>query len=291
MAGDRRNTAAIHGQRLGTDYSLHNAFLTILLTATAVTCSLQSRAETVFLVQGFAAFADEWRTRGVANELERGGWSDGGQLEIRRGAVQLNARNSSRAERRFYTLELPTQAALDTQAARLARYAAFHERNHINETLYLVGHSAGGVVARYFMVKHPALDVAALITIASPHRGTELADAGARLSNSPFGVIAELLDVAPLARSGHLLEDLRTERPGTLLYWLNHQEHPQARYISVIREHDGLGRIAVPVRSQDLNRVYALHGRVDTIRSRGPHALSARDGQLLIELLTHLGKA
>jgi pimeloyl-ACP methyl ester carboxylesterase len=42
--------------------------------------------------------------------------------------------------------------------------------------IVLVGHSAGGVIARLFAENHPDAGVTKLITVASPHAGTELAN-------------------------------------------------------------------------------------------------------------------
>ena len=80
------------------------------------------------------------------------------------------------------------------------------------------------------------------------------------------------------------------ERPGTFLYWLNHQPHPPARYISIVRSSDlsWVGDLVVPEWSQDLNRVYALRGRALTIPTSGGHGLEAEDGRRLMRILKHL---
>lgn len=265
--------------------------LKLMVALAAFTLATTGRAETVLLVQGFAAPASDWRSSGVARELALGGWSDAGELTLTDHAVAARAATGAPTYRRFYTLDLPTRQVLRKQLSVLERYVAFTERRHPNESLTLVGHSAGGVLARLFMVEHPEVRVAALITVASPHLGTELAEAGALISDNPIVGLAALLGADPLGRTGGLLKDLVPQRPGTFLYWLNHQEHPPSRYIGVIREQQGLAELAVPLRSQNLNSVYALRGRVTTLRSRGRHGLTRADGKLLLSILDRLGSA
>ena len=79
------------------------------------------------------------------------------------------------------------------------------------------------------------------------------------------------------------------EQPGSLLFWLNHQEHPSSRYISIVREDDGLlnfGDLVVPPWSQDMNQVAALRGKASKIVTPGGHGLTKRDGELLLQILT-----
>ena len=59
-----------------------------------------------------------------------------------------------------------------------------------HESLLLVGHSAGGVLGRLYMVTHPDKPVGVLITIASPHLGTESAEIGVMAGDSPLGWLA-----------------------------------------------------------------------------------------------------
>jgi pimeloyl-ACP methyl ester carboxylesterase len=157
-----------------------------------------------------------------------------------------------------------------------------------HESLILVGHSAGGVLGRLYMVQHPDIPIGALITFASPHLGTESAEVGAMAGDSPLAWIAPLIGGSTLNRSQGLYYDLIRERPGSLLFWLNHQEHPVSLYISVVREDNGmltLGELVVPSWSQDMNQVGALRGRARKIVTPGGHGLSRKDGELLLEIL------
>jgi hypothetical protein len=105
---------------------------------------------------------------------------------------------------------------------------------------------------------------------------------------SPLGWVAPLLGGGTLNRSQGLYYDLVRERPGSLLFWLNHQEHPASRYISIVREDDGLlnfGDLVVPAWSQDMNQVAALRGRARRIVTQGGHGLTRQDGELLLQIL------
>lgn len=93
-----------------------------------------------------------------------------------------------------------------------------------------------------------------------------------------------------LGRSEGLYFDLVRERPGSLLFWLNRQPHPPARYVSVVRDESlsWVGDLVVPVWSQDMNQVIQLRGRAITIPTAGNHGLERKDGELLLRILRRL---
>jgi pimeloyl-ACP methyl ester carboxylesterase len=243
------------------------------------------QAEVVVLVQGYLAKGKDWRESDVTGVLSRSGWEDAGHLQLR------DRKRLPAGAPRFYTLELTTDARIGRQVEELLIHLQRIRRGS-SESLILIGHSAGGVVARMAMVRRPDLDVAALITVASPHRGTENAILGLAAGQSPLGWFSQLLgrEKDLLGRSQGLYFDLAPEQPGNLLFWLNHQPHPPARYISVVR--DGrlswFGDLVVPEWSQDMNQVYALRGRARSIASDGNHGLTEEDGRILVHLLNRL---
>lgn len=247
------------------------------------------RAETIILIPGYLGDGDNWRDSGVTRILQRSGWADGGHLEVRQGWVQVRDGGPDRGHR-FYTLTLDTQAPLLYQEQQLSAVLQLMQRRYPKEALVLVGHSAGGVLGRLYMVRHPDTPVRALITIASPHLGTDSAELGMVAGRSPIGLIAGLLGAETLNRSQGLYFDLAREYPGNLLFWLNRQPHPQAYYVSVVRTSNLplVGDALVPVESQDMNRVYALHGRAVRLESGGGHGLSENDGELLVRILKRL---
>jgi pimeloyl-ACP methyl ester carboxylesterase len=250
-------------------------------------------AETLVLVQGYLGSGASWRESRVTTLLETAGWDDGGGLVLCGPRVCTRDAKATGA-RRFYTLELPTEAPLLTQAGLLARYMEHLEARHPGTEFVLVGHSAGGVVARAFMVQHPRTRVSALITIASPHLGTESAELGNVVGRSPLAWFAPLVGAGTLNRSQALYRDLARERPNNLLGWLNHQPHPDAIYVSIVRTQDdetfGVADLLVPAWSQDMNRVYALAGRARTLAGPGGHGLGIDDGRVLLRILERLGR-
>jgi pimeloyl-ACP methyl ester carboxylesterase len=180
------------------------------------------------------------------------------------------------------------------QSKHLVRYLAYLHGKYPDSALILVGHSAGGVLARLYMVQHPKTAVAALVTIASPHRGTESAELGLMAGQSPLSWMDSMLGIDTLNHSQGLYYDLMRENPNNLLGWLNYQRHPKALYVSIVRSEDdetfGFGDLIVPAWSQDMNQVFALRGRVRTITMQGSHGLRAEDGRLLLRILNSLNR-
>lgn len=259
------------------------ALVIILLLISPVT----ALAETLVLLQGYLADEDYWRRAGITRMLEQNGWADAGTLRTSRESIRVD-RPAPKSDRRVYTLALPTEAPLLVQLRYLEQYLGFIQKRHPYQSLLLAGHSAGGVLGRLYMVEHPDTPIGALITFVSPHRGTDSAEIGAMAGDSPLGWIAPLIGGGTLNRSQGLYYDLVRERPGSLLFWLNHQQHPASVYISVVREDNGLpgfGDLVVPAWSQDMNQVAALRGRAGKIVTQGGHGLTRQDGELLLEIL------
>jgi pimeloyl-ACP methyl ester carboxylesterase len=244
-------------------------------------------AETMVLLQGYLADEDYWRGAGITRMLASSGWADAGTLRTSRSGIRAE-RPLPKSTRRVYTLALPSEAPLLVQLRHLEQYLEFIQNRHPYQSLILAGHSAGGVLGRLYMVTHPDTPVDALITFASPHLGTESAEIGAMAGDSPLGWIAPLIGGGTLNRSRGLYYDLVRERPGSLLFWLNHQAHPASLYISIVREDDGpisFGDLVVPSWSQDMNQVAALRGRASKIVTSGGHGLTKQDGELLLQVL------
>ena len=259
----------------------------ILLLLLLLVLPATAPAETLVLLQGYLADEDYWRETGITRMLGGNGWTDAGTLRTTRNGIRAD-RPLPVSSRRVYTLALPSEAPLMVQLRYLEQYLDVILKLHPYESLILVGHSAGGVLGRLYMVEHPDTAVSALITFASPHLGTDSAEIGAMAGSSPLGWVAPLLGGGTLNRSQGLYYDLVRERPGSLLFWLNHQEHPSSRYISIVREDGGLlnfGDLVVPVWSQDMNQVAALRGRARKIVTQGGHGLTKQDGELLLQIL------
>lgn len=256
--------------------------LTLLLISLL---SLPSYAgHTLVLIHGYLSDGSAWQSSGIVQALQPAGWSNAGHLSP-------NAPEPSRIvptplERYIYTVTLPSEAPLGVQAQRLDFYLRHLRTRHPNNSLILVGHSAGGVVARLVMVVS-GIPIQGLITIASPHLGTDKAELGTGLSNSPFSWVAPFLGLNTINRSKGLYRDLTRESPATLLFWLNRQPHPKAFYVSIVRVK---GDQWVAPYSQDMNDVPALRGKAMTVTSVGTHSLQTTDGSLLNSLLAKLLK-
>jgi len=251
------------------------------------------RAEVAVLLQGYLGDDDPWRRSGVAATLSAGGWVDAGHLHASPAGL-AGAGRGANAQRKFYTVALPSEAPLMVQLRALSPLMAAIRQRHAGESLIMVGHSAGGVLARLYMVQHPAVRVSALVTIASPHLGTASAEAGLLAGDSPLGWFAPLFGEQTLSRSRGLYYDLAPEQRGNLLYWLNRQPHPRSRYVSVVRRGGGLlglGDWVVADWSQDMNNVLALRGRGLSLHVDGDHHLSATDGRLLLRILQRLHRS
>ena len=261
-------------------------FLILVLPATAL-------AETLVLLQGYLADGNYWRESGITNMLARNGWADAGTMRATPVGIRTD-RPTPVGNRRVYTLGLPSEAPLMVQLRYLEQYLDVIQKLYPNESLILAGHSAGGVLGRLYMVEHPDTPIGALITFASPHLGTDSAEIGAKAGNSPLGWVAPLVGGSTLNRSQGLYNDLVRERPGSLLFWLNRQEHPSSRYISVVRGDEGLlnfGDLVVPAWSQDMNQVAALRSRSSKILTQGGHGLTKQDGELLLKILRNNSQA
>lgn len=249
--------------------------------------SVTSSAATLVLLQGYLGDEDDWRETGITRLLAQNGWDDAGTLRSTPYGIRAD-RRPPQSSRRIYTVALPSEAPLMVQLRYLEQYLDAIREFYPHESLLLAGHSAGGVLGRLYMVTHPDQPIGALITFASPHLGTESAEIGAMAGSSPLGWIAPLVGGSTLNRSQSLYYDLVRERPGSLLFWLNHQEHPSSVYVSVVRDDDGLlnlGDLVVPAWSQDMNQVAALRGRSRKILTQGGHGLSLEDGELLLKIL------
>lgn len=248
-------------------------------------------AEVVVLVPGYLSGPQDWRVSGVTGALSRSGWRDGGDLTWGpRGPTPPP--EPAAAPRTFYTVALPTEAALAAQAQALTAYLGHVRSWHPNEGLVLVGHSAGGLVARLYLVQNPQAGVTGLVTIATPHLGTDTAEIGSLIGQTPLAWFAPMVGAGTLNRSQALYRDLSRENPQGILFWLNRQPHPAVHYVSVVRSDDSfLGDMVVPTGSQDMNQVPALRGRSLRVDVRDGHGLGAGDGRALVEILERMRRS
>ena len=256
-------------------------FILLLFTTTSV------GAEIAVLIHGFKSSGRDWYDTGVVDRLQKHGWHPGGHFRYHPQRI-IGPRSRAEGENIFYTIDLPNTAPMMLQVAYLHAVLQSIEAIAPDDTLNLVGHSAGGVVARTVMVIHPEHSIARLITVASPHLGSNAASAGALVASTPLSMIANLLGQDELSHSGQLLSELSPSRPGNFLHWLNQQPHPPAlHYLSLVRVDNSIlgGDPLITPQSQDLRNVVSLGSRAVSYPTSGSHALQAQDGDLIHHLL------
>ena len=241
---------------------------------------LVAGGDMLVLVHGYAAHAGTWEYSGINQILRSNGWKDATDPYV--------------ADKVFYTATLPAQAPLTYQAnlllAQLQRLRAYHP----NKELTLVGHSAGGVVARLALLNGNPTRVARLVTIAAPNLGTPRASQGLHVvKDKPFfcpGPGWRYLKSNLGGDAYNYLEDsegalyqLLPPQFNSLIGRINLLPHPGVSYHSVIRRY---GDVLVPAFSQDLNNVPALRGKSRTWLTDTGHFLGPYDGQVLLQIMS-----
>lgn len=255
-----------------------------------------ARADVLVLVHGYLGSANSWTEPGILEILAARGHQLAGIYSPSSQGVHLSM-TGAQPDHPVYTINLPSMAPIGFQSDWLAAFLRDIQARHPESDITLAGHSAGGVVARFLLVRDKPARVTHLITIASPHLGTWRAAQAldAVTHDGMFGPLHRwavrrstgrwLYDTLRASRG--VLFDLTPPRPGNLLFWLNRQTHPEIRYTSVIRT--GTFRMpgdqVVPPRSQDMRLVPALGDRAHSYRMAQGHMLTPQDGHLLANLL------
>lgn len=247
-----------------------------------------AQARTLVLIHGFLGNDMNWRTSGFVEPLKMTGWKDGGGYGYGPQRMFLPRYPRLKGDV-FYTVNLPSQANLQIQEQVLSHYLG-HLYSQRGESMTLIGHSAGGVVARLYAIDPMHLPLNGLITIASPHLGTPAANVAYVAGNSPLGMVASFAGGDELKDSRGLFSDLKEEEPNTFVYWMNHQPHPILHYASIIRSNAKLSKpnkfdFIVPPHSQDMNNIWALKGRSGTAVVTENHSLNGKDGGIVVQIL------
>lgn len=268
--------------------------LALIALFTALFATTPARADLLVLVHGWAANADSWLHSGVVQTLAANGWADAGVVAPVAGGPRPPSAPGGDSLNRLYRAHTIAEAPMMLQANQLLGQLHHLRRLHPEEPLHLVGHSAGGVVARLALVNPQAPRIDTLITIATPNLGTPRAVQGLEVAESkPFFCPGPGVDFAKelvggggyryLRHSRSALVDLTPSVPGSLTDWLNRQPHPPIAYHAVVRR---LGDPLVPAFSQDLNQVPAIGGRATLHLTPAGHALNPADGQLIARILS-----
>ena len=265
--------------------------LRLLLLISLIFPLFSVQAKTLVLVHGYMSDGMSWRHSGFTQPLKDAGWQDGGGYGYSSQSMFL-PRGLYLEGDVFFTVELPSQATIQTQESLLSRYLA-HLYSQRREPITLVGHSAGGVVSRLYVLEPAGQPINGLITIASPHLGTPAANVAHLAGNSPLGMIASMVGGEELRNSRGLFSDLKEEKPYNFLFLMNRQPHPDIHYASIIRINKSLASpdnfdFVVPPSSQNMNNVWALRNRSGVAKTTDSHSLSSKDGFLSVDILKYI---
>lgn len=269
--------------------TIQTFLVTLLLFFTTVTY-----ADTMLLVHGYLGDANSWEKSGINSELHQRGWARAGVFKGSAHGPVLFVTDSNKSENRVYVATLPSESPVMQQADTLKNIIDIVEQMHNGEKIILVGHSAGGVVARMTLIRHQLKNIKALITIASPHIGTGKANQALSITENhgPFNMVKRFIggrNYSALEHSRGLMFDLRHPQPGNMLYWLNSQPHPKINYASIIRlsNNGALGDDYVPGFSQNMNNVPALQGQSSTYTTPTSHFLIRQDAITILSIIDH----
>jgi pimeloyl-ACP methyl ester carboxylesterase len=245
------------------------------------------------LIHGFLGDAESWHSTKTTLPLHQAGWVNGGAYYYSRYRIIPPTHTVPTEYNAYYLVDLPDKADIPTQANLLNNYLQ-HLYQTRKEPIILVGHSAGGIVARHWLVTQNDIPVKALITIASPHLGTPHAKfANMALDMMPDDVYEGMNINSP----NRLMKNLKPEKNNHYLSWLNQQPHPAIKYLSIIRRNSAthiksyLKRdfdLVVPPYSQNMNKVYALRNRSMVSVGNQDHFLNPSDGYLIARFAQHL---
>lgn len=258
--------------------------------------ALPLKADVIVLVHGWYSNPDTWLASGIVHQLQSQGWQDAGVVAATPSGI-WHRTDLGGGPNKVYRASLPSEAPLQVQAGQLLAELRFIAEQNSNQRLILVGHSAGGLVARLALLNPAAPRIDVFITISTPNLGTTRALEGLDIAHGkPFfcpgpGVdfIKEMVggdQYRYLRASTGVLVDLVPAEPGSLVDWMNHQSYPPIDFHAIVKVLPGSdGDDVVPAFSQDLGRVPALQGKVQLHVLRGPHTLVPTDGQLLAQIV------
>ncbi|MBF0264143.1 MAG: hypothetical protein HQL46_02650 [Gammaproteobacteria bacterium] len=265
----------------------YKQLLLALLLVSSNLFSTNVSAEILVLVHGFDSNSQTWLKHGIAQQLELNGWQNAGLLTlIRPGGDHFN--KPVKLNKDFFVLvDLPYKAPIQIQANYLDNYLNYLAKESPQQAITLIAHSAGGIVARLTLLNNPNLPIWRLITIATPHMGSAMAEVGEIIAKSPMTLVTPIIGADSINHAGKLLSQLKREDPGSFLFWLNNLQHPDIEYISIVRLDSSWfdGDFFVSPYSQNMNFVRGIR-QSQIILTPGKHWLNFRDGLLLLQILS-----
>jgi len=254
--------------------------------------SFSVKADILLLVHGFQSDMLTWQRAGIITILEKHGWVKTDYLMATPNGIVPIHTPEKIPEKKIVSLQLPSDIQLRVQANMFTAALHYLADQYPDENVIVVGHSLGGLTARLSLVKNGVFQVKALITIASPHLGTDLAMEGMHELNDNFMVkmVKRMFgggQYQQLERSAPVIFDILPEHPGNMLYALNRQSHPNIKYTSIVRTYKNgqLGDPIVPGYSQDMHSVTAIRRASTRIIQGYKHELTAQDAYSILNAL------
>ena len=255
-------------------------------------------ADVLVLIHGYMGSPDSWEESHVNDILSDSGWQRGGVIvpDIRQFYPDRRlSQSSKKAKNILYMVDMPWTRPLDEQTGYLKVAMDQIIGMRPDEKITLIGHSAGALTARLWLVQHYDPAVIRMVSIAAPNLGTERAIDALDLTDpsfAPFDAVRNMFGgklYNTVRHSRELVYDFTppSRRNPNILYWLNQQTHPDIEYIAIVRE-DRRGRDKdwlISADSQDLNNVPVLRGKVKTYIVPERHPLNYQDGVLLTSLI------
>jgi len=256
----------------------------------------------ILFLHGLGGSAKTWDDSGLTAFLEARGLRNGGVVRLGEdGHVKILG---SPEQADFFLLEVDSFQSLQGWTRALAKLiAAVRAATHAPRVV-LVGHSAGGLAGRKYVVEHPlGHHVAKILTIASPHKGSELAWAsilkpllreGASQDNGT-SFIYRMLDerLTALERKvgipldSPILKDLIPESHNPVLAALNRKPHPgDLEYACVLavgspgfQDMEDLERDLIRISNGELDKSRAL----EWLRTNAMALIRLLDGNQLFQ--------
>lgn len=256
------------------------------------TAKVSLAGDSVIFIHGLVGNANSWAKQNIPNILSRDGWQiAGGAFYDYRYGIYLKEQ-AGIGDKNLFLLTIPSRASIRYQAKVVEDILERITELAPEDNLHLVGHSAGGVVARLIVVNRHFPQIKSLITIATPHFGTRRAEMALDLVDLPFplNLMAETSggrEYDEFQDTKDLFRDLVRPRPGTFLHWLNWQPHPDINYYSIVRKQKSVVSqdFMVPSLSQNMALLPMLHNRTKTYFIGHSHFLNAKDGFALKRIL------
>lgn len=203
----------------------------------------------ILFVHGIGGSAQTWNEAGLTSYLRSRELEYGGVVRIYNGGA---AAMNTAPDADFFLVEIsPSFQSLERWEESLATAITAVRKETGASQVVLVGHSAGGLAARKYLVDHPDdHGVAKLVTIASPHRGSELAllslvkktlregTAQEGMGGLVYRTLDERLSAYErglgIPLDAPIFEDLLPEHRNPGLWVVNRKPHPTIDYACIL---------------------------------------------------------